>query len=469
MNTLVLAIGILSLGAAGWLSFRRVAAKRSAAHPDIEIFSDPRPTGSDGPLPASVRTEPVPPEILRRLAPLATLGEEELIAFASGRLMEFYPAGSPVFRGGAATDTDVFLLKGTVMIGPERGAKRKVDSDSDTARFPLNRDERTSVVANAWTDVWVLRVPALILRQYAERSRARTIAPPDLARSPLPPELRGSNLFYVFCRTFHKGKLDLPAFPSVAFKLRQAMREEIDFVKATKIVQMDPALATKLIQVANSPLYLTAEPAKTCQSAIARLGLVATRNLIFSMSMKGLFNAGSPPIRKLMLEVWKSSLQISVISSVLAAKTGQVDPDKALLGGLIVRIGTIPFLAFAEKFLPEYHGPEELEAALPIIQGPVGQYLLAKWEFAEEYLDLPVIAEQWNYSSGTDRLDLPDIVQLAVWHRYVGTHRMADLPPITELPAYAKLKDATLTPEQSLKVLYDAREQIAETLRVFGQ
>ena len=46
---------------------------------------------------------------------------------------------------------------------------------------------------------------------------------------------------------------------------------------------------------------------------------------------------------------------------------------------------------------------------------------------------------------------------------------MVDLPPITELPAYAKLKDATLTPEQSLKVLYDAKEQIAETLRVFGQ
>ena len=184
---------------------------------------------------------------------------------------------------------------------------------------------------------------------------------------------------------------------------------------------MDPALATKLIQVANSPLYLTAEPAKTCQSAIARLGLVATRNLIFSMSMKGLFNAGSPPIRKLMLEVWKSSLQISVISSVLAAKTGQVDPDKALLGGLIVRIGTIPFLAFAEKFLPEYHGPEELRGGAPIIQGPVGQYLLAKWEFAEEYLDLPVIAEQWNSFIGHGPARFTDIVQLAVWHRYVGT------------------------------------------------
>lgn len=469
MNTLVLAIGILSLGAAGWLSFRLVAAKRSAAYPDIQILSDLVLAGSDAPPPVSIRTEPVPPEILRRLAPLAALSEEELIAFASERLMEFYPAGSAVFRGGEETDTDIFLLKGTLMIGPERGTKRKVDSDSDAARFPLNRDGRASVTAHAWTDVWVLRVPTSILRQYAERPQVRTISPPDLTRCPLPPELRGSSLFYVFCRTFHKGKLDLPAFPSVAFKLRQAMREEIDFVKATKIVQTDPALATKLIQVANSPLFLTAEPAKTCQSAIARLGLVATRNLIFSMSMKGIFNAGSPPIRKLMTEVWKTSLHMSVISSVLAAKTGQVDPDKALLGGLIVRIGAVPFLSFAEKFRSEHQNSEELEVALPIIQGPVGQYLLAKWEFSDEYLDLPLIAEQWNYSSGTDRLDLADIVQLATWHSYLGTPRMADLPPISELPAYAKLKDATLTPEQSLKVLYDAKEQIAETLRVFGQ
>lgn len=469
MNTLVLAIGILSLGVAGWLGFKLVAAKRTAARSDIQDPSDSFLLDSPSVEPTLIRTEPVPPEILRRLAPLATLSEEELIAFASGRLMEFYPAGSTVLCGAEMPETAVFLLKGTVMVGPERGGKTKVDSDSDAARFPLNRDGLSSIAANAWTDVWVLRVPAVILRQYAERSSARTIVPPDLTRSPLPRELGGSNLFYVFCRTFHKGKLDLPAFPSVAFKLRQAMREEIDFVKATKIVQMDPVLATKLVQVANSPLYLTAEPVKTCQSAIARLGLVATRNLIFSMSMKGLFNAGSPQIRKLMLDVWKSSLQLSVISSVLAARTGQVDPDKALLGGLIVRIGAIPFLSFAEKFRSEYHGSAELEAALPIIQGPVGQYLLAKWEFADEYLDLPIIAEQWNYSSGTDRLGLADIVRLAAWHSYVGKPKMGDLPPITELPAYAKLKDATLTPEQSLKVLYDAKEQIAETLRVFGQ
>ncbi|WP_324873930.1 HDOD domain-containing protein [Methylocaldum sp.] len=325
------------------------------------------------------------------------------------------------------------------------------------------------MVANAWTDVWVLRVPTVILQQYDEKSKAETIAPPDLARLPVPPELGGSSLFYVFCRTFHKGTLELPAFPSVAFKLRQAMHEEIDFVKATKIVQMDPALATKLIQVANSPLYLTANRVKTCQSAITRLGLVATRNLIFSMGMKGLFNAGSPHIIKLMQDMWKRSLQLSVISSVLAAKTGQVDPDKALLGGLIVRIGAIPFLSFAENFRSEYHGSAELEGALPIIQGPVGQYMLAKWGFADEYIELPLIAEQWSYSSGTDRLDLADVVRLAAWHSYVGTPKMGDLPPITELPAYAKLKDATLTPEQSLQVLYDAKEQIAETMKVFGQ
>jgi HD-like signal output (HDOD) protein len=469
MNILVLAIGILSLGVAGWLSFKLVAARRSAVRSVIQASADSRLQDSAVAEPALIRTEPVPPEILRRLAPLATLSEEELIAFASERSMEFYPAGSTVVREGGGGETAVFLLKGTVVIGPERGARVNVDSDSDVARFPLNRGERNSATANAWTDVWVLRVPAAILRQYAQRSRARTIAPPDLTRSAVPPNLGGSSLFYVFCRTFHKGKLDLPAFPSVAFKLRQAMREEMDFVKATKIVQMDPALATKLVQVANSPLYLTAEPVKTCQGAIARLGLVATRNLIFSISMKGLFKAGNPQIRKLMLDVWKSSLQLSVISSVLAAKTGQVDPDKALLGGLIVRIGAIPFLSFAEKFRSEYHGSAELEAALPIIQGPVGQYLLAKWEFADEYLDLPVIAEQWSCSSGTDRLDLADIVRLAAWHSYIGTPKMGELPPITELPAYAKLKDATLTPEQSLKVLYDAKEQIAETLRVFGQ
>ncbi|MGX2041803.1 HDOD domain-containing protein [Methylocaldum sp. MU1018] len=461
MNTLILAIGIISLGMAGWLGVKLIAARGRAAGSDIQ----------DSPVAESerIRTEPVSPEILRRLAPLAGLGEEELIAFASGRSMEFYPAGTTVFRGGESPETAFFLLKGTVMIGSDRGVRLKVDSDSEAARFPLDRDE-PGPTANAWTDVWVLRVPAAILQQYAEKSKARSITPPDLARLPVPPALGGSSLYYVFCHTFHKGALDLPAFPSVAFKLRQAMmRKDIDFVQAAKIVQMDPSLATKLVQVANSPLYFTADPVKTCQSAIARLGLVTTRNLIFSMGMKGLFSARNPEIRKLMQDVWKSSVHLSAVASVLAAKTGRVDPDKALLGGLIVRIGAIPFLSFAEKFRSEYHDSAELEAALSMVQGPVGRYLLTQWEFAEEYLDLPVTAEQWSYSSGTERPDLADIVRLAAWHSRVGTSRAGALPPITELPAYAKLKDAALTPGQSLKVLHDAKEQIAETLSVLSQ
>jgi len=468
MDTFALATAILGLGAAGWLGLKRIAAKKSAARSDHPLYPDSLRQDSPIAEPASIRGEPVPPEILRRLAPLARLGDEELIAFASGRTMERYPAGSTVFGRDEGAETAIFLLKGTMMIRPERGAMRRVDSHDAAARFPLDRNEPIAA-ATAWTDVWVLRIPADLLQQYAERPKSRTIAPPDLTHLPLPPELSRSNLFYVFCHTFHKGKLELPSFPTIAFKLRQAMHEDIDFVKAAKIVQVDPVVATKLIQVANSPLYFAAKPVMTCRSAIARLGLPATRNLIVSMSMKSLFHAGSPQIRKFMLEVWKQSLQLSAIASVLAAKTGQVDPDKALLGGLIVRIGAIPFLSFAERFGTEPRDAAEIGAALPLIQGPVGQYLLAIWEFADEYIELPVVAEQWSRLSGTDRLDLADVVQLAAWHSYVGTPKMADLPPITELSAYAKLKDAALTPEQSLKVLYDAKEQIAEMLRVFGQ
>jgi HD-like signal output (HDOD) protein len=169
---------------------------------------------------------------------------------------------------------------------------------------------------------------------------------------------------------------------------------------------------------------------------------------------------------KRLLDMWKHSVYVSVLSSVLAAKTRRIDPDKALLGGLICKIGAIPFVYFAEKFPPDSYTDNEIEAAIEVVQGPVGHHLLSKWSFPTEYLELPLFAEDWQHDSGA-RLDLGDIVRLALWHSYLGTPKMAEMPPITDLPAYGKLEDGSLTPECSLTLLHDAKDLISETYRIF--
>jgi HD-like signal output (HDOD) protein len=460
MSVILLISSFLVVGFAGWLGYRLLRRGREAS----AAAGDER---SGGAKPAESCDSRISVELLRTLIPLNRLSDEELIVFAAERKSEFFSQGSTVFNPGESPETAFFLLEGVVAMESGESGPRRVGAGSPAARRALDRGERCMARAMAVTDVRVLRMSRKILEKF-ERAPGEEakIPPPDLTRLAVPPELAQSSLFYVFCRTLQEGRVDLPPLPSVAFKLRQALHEDIDFSQAARIVQADPVLATKLIQVANSPLYLTAKRVTTCQGAISRLGLVGARNLIISMSMKGLFAAKDSNIKGLLQEVWRRSLHLSVLCSVLAGKTQRIDPDKALLGGLIVQIGVIPFLTFAQRFPAEYHEVNQLRTAMSILQGPVGEFVLSQWEFAPEYVELPRSVEDW-YHAGGAALELGDIVRLAAWHSYLGTPRMAELPPITDLPAYAKLADGTLTAEKSLSILHEAREQIAEIYKIF--
>jgi HD-like signal output (HDOD) protein len=466
---LLLGIGLVG-GRFYWLISRKRETWADIPHPNHQagedLFLDP--VRGANLIEQNVEIAPISIEALKRLVPLSKLSDEELIVFASERgAAEFYASGSVVFNPGEAPEVAFFLLEGELTIDyGEEDQPLPVNSDSPLAKFALNRGKNYMAKAIAMTDVQILRISRRVLEKCQKKPDTSDQSPPDLTQLALSPELSQSGLFFVFCRNLQEGRLELPPLPSVAIKLRQALHEDIDFSRAAKIIQADPSVAIKLIQVANCPLYATTtKRVVTCQSAISRLGLKSVRNLILSLSMKGLFTAKDPSIRTLLQEVWRQSLNLSILSSILAAKTYHIDPDKALLGGLIVRIGAIPFLSFAQKFPDGYHDSNELRAALPLLEGPVGSYVLSKWEFAPEYIELPLIVEDW-YHKGSNLLELSDVVRLAAWHSYIGTPKMSELPSIIELPSYTKLEDGSLTAEKSLCILQAAQEQIADIYQI---
>ena len=433
------------------------ARQRSAANViSVSVGRRAEPAGTIG---------PVAIDALRKLIPLRKMSDEELTALASDQPPQRHAAGSIIFREGEAANRVYCLLEGVLCLETQRGDRQVIAADSPRAQKPLNGGTRYAATAHAQTDILVIGLAPDLIEKVAKINTPTQREQLDLRQLSVPENLADSSLFYVFRKTFEEDKLELPTLPTVAFKLRKAINEDVNIEEAAKIVQTDAVIASKLIQVANCPLYLTANPVTTCQSAIIRLGLATTRNLIFTISMRHMFSATKAQSGRL-LDMWKQSVYVSVLASVLAAKTRLIDSDKALLGGLICRIGAIPFLHFAEKFPSDSYTENEIDAAIEVVQGPVGHHLLSKWGFPDEYVELPLIAGDWLHESG-GRLNLGDIVRLALWHSYIGTEKMADLPPITVVPAYAKLGDASLTPESSLQLLHDAKDLINETYRIF--
>jgi len=282
----------------------------------------------------------------------------------------------------------------------------------------------------------------------------------------IPDKIRSIRLFQAFHEHFQQDEMKIPTLPDVALKLRRAVESQKDLKEIVQIIEIDPAIAAKLVHIANSPLYLPMKTITRCQDAVVRLGLQATRSLVTSYCLKQIFRCKDSFISELLHEQWKQSLYLSSLSYVLASENGHFDQEEALLAGLVADIGAVPFLYFAENFPREYWTPEDIHALIPWLRGPLGSYVLQRWDFPSPLVDIPRLAEEWFYDSGP-QLSLSDIVVLSKFHTYIGTPRISEMPAIHSVPAYGKLKNGELTPEYSLEVLHRARDKIAQSLKLF--
>ncbi|MDD1622627.1 MAG: HDOD domain-containing protein [Methylococcaceae bacterium] len=414
---------------------------------------------SPAPLGKSTIHTQIPLAYLQKLIPIGELPIEKLRALPV-TLRSFNP-GDIVFTRGDQADSLPFLQEGEVFLETGSGGGYSVDASTFKACYPLSTDSEHKFSAFAKTPAKVVYLPLDILHHSGTLVNNPLINPNDI-----PAELRGSALFNGICAAYRKDELRVPSLPDVALRLRAALQKEISIGEAVKIVNLDPVISSKLIQVVNSPLYRSLNPAASCHDAINRLGLKTTQNLVTSISLNNLFRSTDKQLHEKIQHVWKQSIQIASLSHTLAAISHRLDAEEALLAGLTHNIGALPVITFAESFDKHAYSAEELELTIVALQGLLGVSILKKWHFPVELQQIPMQISNWYYD-GDPALQLSDIVLLAKFHSQLGTARMQTLPPLNTLPAFHKLGDTDLTPDMSLQALHDAKQQIAEALNFF--
>jgi HD-like signal output (HDOD) protein len=147
--------------------------------------------------------------------------------------------------------------------------------------------------------------------------------------------------------------------------------------------------------------------------------------------------------------------------------TQKVDAEGALLAGLLHNIGVLPILTFANSLPADVYQPDDLTLCINELQGQIGSIVLEQWEFPESLRQIPLESSDW-FTDTTETLNLTDIVLLAKYHYFLASPGGAELPLIDTMPAYQKLGNQPLTPEMSLQILHDAKQQIAETMSFFS-
>lgn len=262
---------------------------------------------------------------------------------------------------------------------------------------------------------------------------------------------------------YKQGRLVMPSLPDVALRLQTAVRDErLNASQLGKLVQMDSALSSRLIQVSNSPRYRGSSAVDNCKDAITRLGLEATANLATGLAMRNAFHSQHESLNRWAEKIWEQSCRLAAIAHVIAHVSPGFKTHRAMLCGLIFNIGALPLLRYLEDYPELLDEPHQIQDSIERLNGQLGTLLLTRWKFDAEMASIPLYARDWDYDGG-NKADYVDVVLVARAHSRFGNMDKdeADYPPPHQLTAFQKLPMARFGPEASIQLIESADEEIA--------
>ena len=261
-----------------------------------------------------------------------------------------------------------------------------------------------------------------------------------------PPEHRSIEeeeqyLFDELRRAFKANRLQLPALPEAALKIRQVINQAgVGTSEIIQIVQTDPILSARLIKVANSPLYGTWREIRTVRDAVRRLGLETTRSLSFSLSVKQLFHARSSLIKQQLRQMYDESIQVSSLAYVITRNRAKfLDPEQALLAGLLHKLGVIPILKFVDENPSLISNIENLNKSLINLNLPISRLIFERWHFDDQFLTVVECCDDWFRDTG-QQADYVDIVIAARLLFLKQANQLDESINIHQLPVADKLE-----------------------------
>lgn len=397
---------------------------------------------------------------LKFFIPFQHLNDHQLIELANLIQVKKIPAGDQFIKLNSNTDAQYFLINGVVDISDESSTHWQVHARSENARNPLSRFRPSHYNVQSVTEIKVVVIKLDTVLQFANKS----------SRIDPTKEIRQHHLYKQLIKDLHDDRLELPSVPDVAIQIRQALSEEkSNFHHIAHIIASDPAITTKIIKTANSALYRSIHKINDCQMAVTRLGTKITSQLVISFSMKELFKTKNKALKKKMMSIWHHSREVAAISFMLAKITPGFNAEHALLAGLLHDIGAIPIITYADKHPEIVQDAEQLDMLINELKGEIGAAILSRWDFSDDIITTAREAENWLRLPG-EKPQYCDIIIIAQLHAMIGRpeSKAENIPRLDEVPAFTKLALGKLTPELSIKVLEQAKEQINETMNLLA-
>jgi HD-like signal output (HDOD) protein len=263
-----------------------------------------------------------------------------------------------------------------------------------------------------------------------------------------------------------KGEFDLPPFPDTAHKVQACIRDPDSSVsKLAAIVATEPALAARLMRMANSAMVRRGPVAVTdIPTAISRVGMDMVQNAAISFAAREAFHC--PPGAACATDLnalRQESIRVAALGYAISKEVRVIKvPDEAMMAGLLNAVGKYYILVKASDHPSLFSEGDALQTLLGQWHTGVARAIVESWNLPESIahaVDEQDVVERDRVASA----DLSDVLQVA---KLIAANPRADVAELTHgIDALARMR---LTGDKLAAILADNEEGIASMVEAMS-
>lgn len=211
-----------------------------------------------------------------------------------------------------------------------------------------------------------------------------------------------------------KGMIDLPAFPDVVARVKNALADEnVSPAMIAKVVISEAGLAGRLMTLANSAIMNpSGTPITELKTAVVRIGYNNVRATSVAYAIAKLRQANDlKSIRGELEQLWKEATRTASLAHALARRVPRMNADEALLMGLVHNIGKVYMLSRSAKLVDAQFTLADLPILIRDWHANVGRAIVEAWKFAPHIA--AAIGDHEDQDEGVRPPDLGDVLYVA--------------------------------------------------------
>jgi putative nucleotidyltransferase with HDIG domain len=262
-------------------------------------------------------------------------------------------------------------------------------------------------------------------------------------------------------------QLVFPTSLKATMKIRHVLNEpDVSIDKIARVIAMEMVLSAQVLRLSNSAAFSRGgKPTADLRTAISRLGFSMVRNLAIAVGMKQMAQRTERGAMPIVDGLWTRSIRVAALSYGIARQRSHLNPESAMLAGLLHDIGKFYILYRARDYADIFVDEAALWDVVDRWHADIGDAILQSWDIPEEISHAVRDHRDLNRSH-IGPVDLTDVVTAADFldgRFYSGTMKDFDwsAPP----QALVRLG---LDLESSESLMVEARQELAQIFQALN-